>query len=264
MFLILWKELIFLNVCRCTCRWSFIFQYQSDIQNCHTLMWSVATSKCLCLAREVKELVHWVFSSPSKDNFMLMKNAAEESDVQRSPRSTRGGAVLWCPVCNGNGALWPLRRLGRPSLCWTKGLWPWLAVCGTVTTLTSSWCRGARRHEAMSLAHIRYLSCTPRHYWNSSHDQQAQRRCSLPISFQGEGRALLTAWPTAQGLLRLQPSTVKTGTAPGNLGRRPLSRWSLPKVADLDRVGILPAGSAQALKWFSFPMALPKTFNSIF
>lgn len=38
------------------------------------------------------------------------------------------------------------------------------------------------------LAHVWYLSCTSRHYWNSSHDQQPQLRCSLPISFQGEGR----------------------------------------------------------------------------
>lgn len=34
------------------------------------------------------------FSSPLKDNFMLMKNAAKESDVQRSPRSTQEGAAL--------------------------------------------------------------------------------------------------------------------------------------------------------------------------
>lgn len=164
-------------------------------------------------------------------------------------------ATVLCDLC----VAW-----GAPACAEQRGCDPEICSLGTVTTLTSSWCRGARRHKAMSLAHIRYLSCTPRHYWNSSHDQQPQRRCSLPISFQGEGRG--AAHSLAHGSRSAETSAlhVKTGTAPGNLGRRPLSRWSLPMVADLDRVGILPAGSAQASKWFSFPMALPKTFNSIF
>lgn len=102
---------------------------QSDIQSSVMHLCDPWPLPSACaLQKKWRNWFIWFFSSPLKDNFMLMKNAAKESGIQRSPRSTREGAVFWCLVCNGNGAVDP-ESPGHPSLCWTKGLCTWTSVC---------------------------------------------------------------------------------------------------------------------------------------
>lgn len=201
-----------------------------------------------------------------------MKNAAKESDVQRSPRSTREGAALWCLIwiamvlCNPESP-------GAPQLVLHRGAVNQRQQSAVpVATLTSSWSTDAHRRESMTvLAHIWYLSCTSRYYQNPSHDQQTQLCCSSPFSIQGAGEA---AHSLASGLrLRFCWGWVKTSALYREdwdwswKCREETSVQVTPACGGRPRQGrypILPAGSAQASKWFSFPPALPKTFNSIF
>lgn len=158
-------------------------------------MWSVATSKCLCLAKEVKELVHLVFFFSLERQFHANENAAKESDIQRSPRSTRKElcsdvlSVMATVLCTPS-------RPGHPSLCWTKGLWTWdfSLLPPWSPLLTASW----SRDSGTALANIWYLSCASNYDQNPSHDEQPQLCYSSPGSFQGKG-STLTAWPQAHG-----------------------------------------------------------------
>lgn len=197
MFLILWKELIFLSMCRCTCRWSFIFQYHRVISRALSCTYVIRGHFQVPVPCKRSEGIgsFGFFSSPLKDNFMLMKNAAKESNIQRSPRSTRKElcsdvlSVMATVLCTPT-------RPGYPSLCWTKGLWTWdfslLPLWSP--SLTASWSRDSRT----ALADIWYLSCASNYDQNPSHDEQPQLCCSSPGSFQGEG-ITLTAWPQTHG-----------------------------------------------------------------
>lgn len=53
----------------------------------------MATSKCLCLAREVKELVHLVFFFSLERQFHANENAAKESVTQESK-------ISWKELCS--------------------------------------------------------------------------------------------------------------------------------------------------------------------
>lgn len=154
-------------------------------------MWSVATSKCLCLAKEVKELVHLVFFFSLERQFHANEKCSKRiiqriQDLLGKELCSGVLSVMATVLCN-------LSRLGHPSLCWTRGCEPESQSAAPVTTLTSSWsrCPVALYESVTVLADIWYLSCTSRYYENSSHDQQPQPCCyTSPISFQGEGKAL--------------------------------------------------------------------------
>lgn len=169
---------------------------QSDIQSSVMHLCDPWPLPSACaLQKKWRNWFIWFFSSPLKDNFMLMKNAAKESDIQRSPRSTRKElcsdvlSVMATVLCT-------LSRPGHPSLCWTKGLWTWDFILLPLwsPSLTASW----SRDSGTALADTWYLSCASNYDQNPSHDQQPQLCCSSPGSFQGEG-STLTAWPQAHG-----------------------------------------------------------------
>lgn len=86
-------------------------------------MWSVATSKCLCLAKEVKELVHLVFFFSLERQFHANEKCSKGiiqriQDLLGKELCSGVLSVMATVLCN------LLSRLGRPSFCWTKGREP--------------------------------------------------------------------------------------------------------------------------------------------
>lgn len=146
----------------CGVLYSSIIEWYPEL--CRALMWSVATSKCLCLAREVKELVHLVFF------FSLERQFHANEKHSKRVRHSEESKIYWKELCSD-----VLSSVMATVLCnlWVAWGTPACAEQGAanlrlqsaapVTTLTSSWSRGAQRHESRTvLAHIWYLSCTAR------------------------------------------------------------------------------------------------------
>lgn len=86
--------------------WSFISQYHRVISRTLSHTYVIRGHFQVPVPCERSEGIGLFvfFSSPLKDNFMLMKNAAKESDIQESKIDSGRSCALMSPL-NRNGAL---------------------------------------------------------------------------------------------------------------------------------------------------------------
>lgn len=166
MFLILWKELIFLNMCRYTCMWSFIFQYYKVISKTLSCTYvirghfqvpvpckrSERIGSCVCLFFSLERQFH-----ANEKHSKRVRHSEESKIYWKELCSDVLSSVMATVLCN----LWV--AWGTPACAEQGAANLRLQSAAPVTTLTSSWSRGAQRHESRTvLAHIWYLSCTAR------------------------------------------------------------------------------------------------------